>query len=132
MSVECKICGAFVDEKILKKNKYICPECSGYYRVGARDRIAMLADKGTFHELFAGTQGANPLNTDGYEQKIRETRGKTGLDGRRADAGRHYIPHADGKDRGSNQETWGGGFFLQYNPHEPYHWRNDCELRHAG
>ena len=80
MSVECKICGAFIDERILKKNKYICPECSGYYRIGARDRIAMLADKGTFHELFAGIQGVNPLNMDGYEQKIKETQEKTGLD----------------------------------------------------
>lgn len=80
MSVECKVCGALLSEEILKKNRYICPECSAYYRIGARDRIGMLADKGSFHELFAEVKGSNPLKVEGYVQKIKDTQAKTGLD----------------------------------------------------
>lgn len=47
-------------------------------RLSARDRISMLADEGTFVELFGDIQSANPLDFDGYEEKKAEAANKSG------------------------------------------------------
>lgn len=80
MTIECKNCGFLLEKDVLKKNKYICPTCTAYSRIGARDRISMIADKGSFKELFTDMNVSNPLKTDGYEKKIREVQAKSGMD----------------------------------------------------
>lgn len=79
MSLECTICGACVEKEILIRNRYICPGCHAYFRIGARERIALIADKASFCELFADVKGNNPLGAKGYDQKIKQTQEKTGL-----------------------------------------------------
>ncbi len=77
--MECKMCGTVTEDSVLKKKRFICPECKAYMRIGAYDRISMVVDKGSFSELFTDVQGSNPLNTPGYEQKIIDTQAKSGL-----------------------------------------------------
>ena len=44
----------------------------------ARNRIRMIADKGSFHELYSGIKADNPLNFPGYKDKIETVRSASG------------------------------------------------------
>lgn len=76
--VKCAGCGKIVYKKELGVYK-ICPACGGYFRLGARERIAMIADEGTFIETDQGMRSKNPLSYPGYDQKIQKLRDTTGL-----------------------------------------------------
>lgn len=77
--VKCPKCGKMVDKKRVVKRRYICYECQGYFRVTAANRIHMVADPGSFEEWFEDMPISNPLNYEGYEEKLVQTREKTGL-----------------------------------------------------
>ena len=49
----CKKCGSTVFIEQLDDNFYICPVCGEYFLMPARDRIDILSDINTFHELYA-------------------------------------------------------------------------------
>ena len=78
-TVKCPRCGKTVDKQRVVRHRYICYECEGYFRVKTLNRIRMVADPGTFEEWFAQLEVSNPLNYAGYEDKLAETREKTGL-----------------------------------------------------
>lgn len=77
--IKCPRCGKMVDKSRVAKRKYICYECEGYFRVKTGNRIRMVADHGTFTEWFADMPVSNPLNYEGYEEKLQSAREKTGL-----------------------------------------------------
>lgn len=78
--VKCPKCGKMLDKARVVKRKYVCYECGGYFRVKVPNRIKMVADPHTFEPWFAESEIGNPLNYEGYEDKIKEAREKTGLD----------------------------------------------------
>lgn len=78
--VKCPKCGKMVDKARTVKNKYVCPECGGYFRVKTKNRIRMVADRNSFEPWFEDIAQPNPLMYEGYEQKLEEQREKTGLD----------------------------------------------------
>ena len=47
---KCNKCGQPIYVEDVKNNYYVCPKCSGYFRVHAYRRIEMLVDEGTFEE----------------------------------------------------------------------------------
>ena len=61
-------------------NAYVCPKCGGYFRISAKRRIKMIADKGSFKEWFTGIDNSNPLDYPDYPQKIENLKEKTHLD----------------------------------------------------
>ncbi len=77
--MKCVSCLSEFDEKELKKNKYICPICGKYYRINATERIAMIADKGSFVEWFSDVTTSDFFGDDEYEKKIFDACEKTGL-----------------------------------------------------
>ncbi len=77
--IRCPKCGKMVEKKRVARRKYICYECEGYFRVKTGNRIRMVADPGSFEEWFTRTQVSNPLQYEGYEEKLSEAREKTGL-----------------------------------------------------
>ncbi len=77
--IKCPKCGKLVDKKRVAKRRYVCPECNGYFRVSTNARIRMTADRGSFEEWFADMEPVNPLDYEGYEEKLSEAREKTGL-----------------------------------------------------
>ena len=77
---KCSYCGKPILNKDVRENLYRCPRCGGYFRVHARRRIELLADKGSFMELDAHMPVADPLDFPGYEEKLEAMREKTGLD----------------------------------------------------
>ena len=46
--------------------------CGYHFRMGGRQRLRMLVDKGTFRELFAGVEGHDPLGFPGYQEKLEQ------------------------------------------------------------
>ena len=77
--IKCPKCGKMVDKKRVAKRRYVCYECHGYFRVSTLNRIRMVADRGTFEEWFPDVEISNPLQYEGYEEKILQAREKTGL-----------------------------------------------------
>lgn len=77
--IKCPKCGKMVDKRRVAKRRYVCYECGGYFRVKTKNRIHMVADPGSFEEWFADMPISNPLNYEGYEEKLLAAREKTGL-----------------------------------------------------
>lgn len=77
--MKCRVCGAEQDDRYLKHRKYICHNCGAYMRIPARDRIDMCTDKGSFIPWFEDVATGNPLNIEGYEDKIKQAQEKTAL-----------------------------------------------------
>ena len=78
VSVKCRGCGKEITKAEAGKYK-ICPKCGKYFRLGARERVYITADKGSFVEFDANMTAANPLNFPDYEEKIADTQNKTGI-----------------------------------------------------
>lgn len=77
--IKCTNCGEIIYNKDLCKNNKVCMLCGYHYRIGAKERIELLMDTGTFKEMNAGLKTVNPLGFEGYEEKIRSYREKSEL-----------------------------------------------------
>ena len=49
----CPKCGQGDDPETVKANLSVCPHCGHHLRIGARERIAQLADTGSFIERWS-------------------------------------------------------------------------------
>ena len=78
VEIKCPKCKKMVNRDKVVKKKYICYECGGYFRVKTNNRIRMVADRQSFIPWFEDMPVSNPLNFEGYEEKLEETREKTG------------------------------------------------------
>ncbi len=76
---KCSKCGGTLLVEDMRQNYYVCPKCKGYFRVKAYERIRRLADEGTFREWDKELIGSNPMNFEGYEEKLAVTRLKSRL-----------------------------------------------------
>ena len=77
--VKCAACGKTIYSKELGEHK-ICPQCGGCFRLRAHERIALVADEGSFEEMNNGLVSGNPLDYPEYERKIAALRKSTGMD----------------------------------------------------
>lgn len=59
--MRCDHCEAMLYRKVVAENLQVCPECGRHFRMSGNDRIAHLADEGSFEELFAELMPADPL-----------------------------------------------------------------------
>ena len=78
VEIKCPKCKKMVDRDKVVKAKYVCYECGGYFRVKTNNRIKMVADIKSFTPWFDDMPVSNPLEFEGYEEKLAETREKTG------------------------------------------------------
>lgn len=76
---KCSMCKKAVVAEDVRKNFYVCPKCNGYFRVRAQERIARIADTGSFNEWDKELEGGNPMGFEGYEEKLAAVRLKTRL-----------------------------------------------------
>ena len=75
--MECTNCKANIEEDVLAANLRVYPECGAHFRMEPRERLAYLADAGSFSELYRGLSSANPIEMEGYEEKISAAQAKT-------------------------------------------------------
>lgn len=78
-TVECKKCGAVHEYSKIFDNLMICPECNTYMRMGAMERIAAIADEGSFKETDSNIKSKDPINFPGYEEKLSEAKKNSNL-----------------------------------------------------
>ncbi|OEU39186.1 acetyl-CoA carboxylase subunit beta [Lactococcus cremoris subsp. cremoris IBB477] len=76
---KCPACKHTIYQKDLGKNK-VCPNCDYNFRITAKERLAIVADKDSFIEMFTGIESKNPLDFPGYPEKLAATKARTGLD----------------------------------------------------
>lgn len=77
---KCPDCGAMLHQLELKQHLQTCHHCEHHFLMDSRERIALLADPGSFSETETGLVSANPLGFQQYREKIEGMRAKTGLD----------------------------------------------------
>lgn len=76
---KCPDCGEMIHTLDLKQNNLVCPHCSHHFLLGARERINLIADEGTFEETEADLSSTNPLGFAKYAEKTALLREKTDL-----------------------------------------------------
>lgn len=65
----CPNCHKPIPLSKLWANNLVCP-CGYHFRMKARQRLAMTADKESFRELFSDIRSCNPLDFPGYTEKV--------------------------------------------------------------
>ena len=73
----CPNCHKDIPLSRLWANDLVCM-CGYHFRMKARQRIQMIADKGSFHELFPDIKSDNPLKFPGYRDKLETVRVASG------------------------------------------------------
>lgn len=77
--VTCPSCKSQIDAETLKASLKVCPSCGHHFRMEPRERIAYLADPDSFAEFCKNMKSLNPIDMDGYEEKLSEARKKSNL-----------------------------------------------------
>lgn len=76
---KCEKCGKILYTEDLKENFNVCPSCGYHFKLGAHERINYLVDENSFVEFDRKIIGKNPLDFNGYEEKIRGYQKKSNL-----------------------------------------------------
>lgn len=78
--VKCEKCGEILYKETLHENFSVCPNCGNHFRLSARRRIKQITDENSFIPFEVDVKETNPLNLDGYMEKLEGLRNKTGID----------------------------------------------------
>ena len=73
----CPNCHKQIPLSRLWANNLVCT-CGYHFRMKARQRIKMIADIGSFHEMYSGVKSENPLSFPGYKDKVETVRAASG------------------------------------------------------
>ena len=79
--IKCPECTSLMFFKEVEKQNNICPKCNFHMRIGAKRRIEILCDEGSFQEFDAHLKPSDPLNfvdKKSYKKRIQEALDKTG------------------------------------------------------
>src|SRR5918999_1473737 len=79
--IKCDSCKEIIYRAEVERAGRVCPKCRYAFRVSARERIAQLADSGTFEEQDRSLTSGDPLSfkdTKRYRDRLRAAREKTG------------------------------------------------------
>ena len=79
--IKCKSCQSLMYYKEVENQNYVCPKCGFHIRIGVKERIALLADEGTFIEYDEALKPIDPIkfvDKKSYKQRIEEATKKTG------------------------------------------------------
>jgi acetyl-CoA carboxylase carboxyl transferase subunit beta len=80
--VKCDECEAHLYKRELDESFQVCPKCGHHFRIGARDRLAMLFDGGSYEELDAEVISIDPLefvDTKPYKQRLKQAIKSSGV-----------------------------------------------------
>lgn len=77
----CPACEAILYQPELEKSLFVCPKCDHHLRIGARTRMSIFFDGGSFQELATNVTTKDFLkfkDTKSYAQRIKEAVSSTG------------------------------------------------------
>ena len=69
---ECPGCRKPKDKTAIAQALGACPDCGYHFRMEPLQRIAYIADPGSFEEFSANVSSLNPIDLQGYEEKLSE------------------------------------------------------------
>lgn len=72
--ISCEKCKTLILKEELVENNKICPNCSFYYRLTPRERIAMIVDEDTFVEHDKNLVSKNILKFPDYDNKLKKAK----------------------------------------------------------
>ncbi|RLB77312.1 MAG: acetyl-CoA carboxylase carboxyl transferase subunit beta [Deltaproteobacteria bacterium] len=78
---KCKNCQEIIYAKEVERNLNVCPKCDYHFRIGARERIDLILDEGTFVEMDAKMRSVDFLDfkdTKKYKERIKAAVKKVG------------------------------------------------------
>jgi acetyl-CoA carboxylase carboxyl transferase subunit beta len=81
--IKCDSCKEIIYRAEVERAGRVCPKCRYPFRMDAGERIALLADRGTFEEREGGLTSTDPLgfrDTKKYRDRLRAARQKTSLE----------------------------------------------------
>lgn len=79
--IKCPACESLMFFKEVENLNHVCPKCNHHMRIGAKKRIDMLADSGSFVEYDAELHPTDPLqfvDSKSYQKRLEEALHKTG------------------------------------------------------
>lgn len=76
--ITCPDCKKVYTGYDIKNRYFICPDCGTYMPIGAKERLLMILDEGTFEPWFEDISFSDPLSTPGYPEKLAVAREKSG------------------------------------------------------
>lgn len=80
--VKCDECDAHLYKPELEEGLQVCRHCGYHFRIGARERLAMLFDDGKFEELDDEVISIDPLefvDTKPYPQRLKQAKASSGV-----------------------------------------------------
>jgi acetyl-CoA carboxylase carboxyl transferase subunit beta len=81
--VKCEECKEILSKPELEENLNVCPRCQHHFRIGARARLDLLLDPGSFREWDAGLRSLDPLgfkDQKSYVERLKTARKTTGME----------------------------------------------------
>lgn len=78
---QCPSCSEMLFNKQLARNLNVCTKCEHHFKIGARERIELLVDRGSFAERDATLVSGDPLaftDSKAYPARIAASQAKTG------------------------------------------------------
>lgn len=76
--VKCRHCSATIYKKEMDELQ-ICPKCGGHFRIGAKERLNITCDEGSFVEFDADMKAKNPMGYPDYKKVLEKASEKSGL-----------------------------------------------------
>ena len=76
----CPGCREIIYRKEVERNQRVCPKCSHHFRIGARERIRLLVDEGSFSPHDEGVAPEDPLrfkDSRRYAERVRDAARKS-------------------------------------------------------
>ena len=78
MWTKCPECGTLLLTTDIEENLQVCSKCNHHFRLGARKRIEIIADKDSFVEMDSEFMSTNIIDFPGYDDKLKKGREKSG------------------------------------------------------
>ena len=76
---KCPSCSAVIHEFDLTENLRVCNRCQYHYTMSSEQRIALIADEGSFNEIDDHLKTIDALNFKSYVEKVEKYRKRTAL-----------------------------------------------------
>ncbi len=76
--ISCPDCKNTLFVSEVKENSHVCPACGKHFKLGARDRLHMILDEGSFEELYRGITSFNRIDFPDYDEKLEDAKKESG------------------------------------------------------
>lgn len=77
--VRCPSCSGVMFREDFERAHQVCTLCHHHFRINAWERIWLVADEGSFEEVDSSIRARNPIDFEGYEDKVHRLQAETGL-----------------------------------------------------